>query len=252
MIFCVGFGCLPQTLADKDAWNAGNCIPTSFASTSSSSRSQSLRTGHHKKFLSRSHNSLLVVSPPDYSKVESKVKKYIDSMRQQQQQRRRQQNANPLVPGPDVGIVNGHQHPLEDGQQHCHVEMLQQMAHLKRQLADQEAKVKVLQENHDHLLLENARLLNTMDEMRVKIRQLPPITLPSHHQPMDHDLSSDESLITSSISSSYRELPAFAEKSDTDDTVGSCDSNLNFVCRQVDQRSLVDGEPHLRYKTWSE
>ena len=41
---------------------------------------------------------------------------------------------------------------------------------LRRLLAEREAKVLALQENHDRLLLDNARLQNMLDEMRAKLR----------------------------------------------------------------------------------
>lgn len=114
-----------------------------------------------RKFISKSHNSL-VSRPADYSKVESKVKQYIVTMKEQQEHRRRGQTTPPL---------SRKFHPTEasvhtDGS--SLIEPTENIEDLKRQLADQAAKVEVLQEDHDRLFLQNARLLNTIDELRFK------------------------------------------------------------------------------------
>ena len=133
-----------------------------------------MRTPHRKKFLSRSHNSL-VFRPPDYSKVESKVRKYIVSMREQQQQRRQrphQSQFNPTVPILPLGPSTVLKGPEE-------------VVNLKRQLIDQEVRVEVLQEDHDRLLLHNARLQNMLDEMRTKVRILH--SQQQRHQPQQRE-----------------------------------------------------------------
>lgn len=53
---------------------------------------------------------------------------------------------------------------------------------LKRQLADQVARVEVLQEDHDRLFLQNARLLNLIDEMRFKQYGRQSLPSQSHHR----------------------------------------------------------------------
>ncbi|XP_032778608.2 uncharacterized protein LOC116917278 isoform X2 [Daphnia magna] len=141
----------------QDVWNLSG-IPASVASSSQSL----MRTSHSKKFLSRSHNSL-VFRQPDYSKVESKVRKYIVSMREQQEKRRQYSNNqfDPTpVPALDELIPSSERMAPED------------VTNLKQQLADQGAMVEVLQEDHDRLTLHNARLLNMMEEMRAKMRIL--------------------------------------------------------------------------------
>ncbi len=121
-----------QAQAQRDVRNVSR-IP---AASSVASSSQSLmRTPHRKKFLSRSHNSL-VFRPPDYSKVESKVRKYIVSMREQQKQRRQcpqsQFSSVPTVPLLALEPFSVLKAPEE-------------VANLKRQLIDQEVRVEVLQ-----------------------------------------------------------------------------------------------------------
>jgi hypothetical protein len=217
-----------------------------------------MRTSHRKKFLSRSHNSL-VFQPPDYSKVESKVKKYIDSMREQQQQRR-QGPKNQFDPEPV---------PALELEQHSSV-VPEDVTNLKRQLVDQEAMVEVLQEGHDRLLLHNARLQNMMEDMRTKIRILHAQQQRQERQPqrqerrtnsppqpdVDKDLSASQGSFVSSSTesagvdplvaiqlglthhqheslsitpSSYLDLPPFGQfnRKAEDDETSSCDSSWN-------------------------
>ncbi|KAI9564484.1 hypothetical protein GHT06_008223 [Daphnia sinensis] len=162
-ISCTNSSPSPKTFSgmteyDKQDVRNVSGIPASVASTSQSL----MRTSHSKKFLSRSHNSL-VFRPPDYSKVESKVKKYIVSMREQQEQRRqysKNQFDSAPVPAFHKLIPSSELMAPED------------VTNLKQQLADQGAMVEVLQEDHDRLSLHNARLLNMIEEMRTKIRIL--------------------------------------------------------------------------------
>ncbi|XP_057371507.1 uncharacterized protein LOC130692414 isoform X2 [Daphnia carinata] len=240
-----------MTEYDKQDVRNVSGIPASVASSSQSL----MRTPHRKKFLSRSHNSL-VFRPPDYSKVESKVRKYIVSMREQQKQRR-QYSKNQFDPAPvpafDKLIPSSELMAPED------------VTNLKQQLADKGAMVEVLQEDHDRLSLHNARLLNMMEEMRAKIRilhanqhqrqsqQYTRHTNSPPHPEVDKDLSlSNESCLSSiggdrpptatqlgladqhealSITpSSYLDLPPpagqFSRKMEDDET-SSCGSSWN-------------------------
>ena len=127
------------------------------------SASSGNRTASRTKFLSRSHNSLLPPAPPDYSKVESKVKKYIDAMKELGRQRRQAQPPSPERRQSDSIPSTAPGSPPE-------VQEDEKTIELRRLLAEREAKVLALQENHDRLLLDNARLQNMLDEMRAKLR----------------------------------------------------------------------------------
>lgn len=128
------------------------------------STSRPLTSG--RKFLSRSHNSLLSStfpsSPPDYSKVESKVKQYIQAMKSQ----KKRNNGNKAQGTPSQNTDHPIQNPAGDGKSSAVI-----MLDSSRQWAEQEERIRVLQEDHDRLLLANARLQNQLDEMRAKFRR---------------------------------------------------------------------------------
>ena len=148
----------------------------SVARSASSGTTTTSTSTSRTKFLSRSHNSLLLLpqAPPDYSKVESKVRKYIDAMKELGRQRRQGQPTSPdgrrqsadqseessILTSTGAPRVMGSRPEIDD----------EKTIELKRQLAEREARVCALQEDHDRLLLDNARLENMLDEMRAKIR----------------------------------------------------------------------------------
>lgn len=185
-------------------------------------------------------------------------------MREQQQERRqRHQIRFDPVPSAVVTRALG---------QCSELKTPEEVANLKRQLADQEVRVEVLQENHDRLLLDNARLQNMMDEMRSKIRiQHAHLHQPrsqererrtnSPHRPeVDKDPSSHESLLSvggddslgvvqlslnhqhqalSITPTSYLDLPPPLGQSGRkaeDDETSSCDSSWNSISRHYQQQ----------------
>ena len=95
---------------------------------------------------------------PDYSKVQSKVKKYIDAVKEQQQEKRAGREGRTVLSPPPPP-------PPEDTCQH--------IRRLEHQLAERDVQVSVLQGEHDRLLLQMARLKNMLDEMRVKATPAP-------------------------------------------------------------------------------
>lgn len=186
-------------------------------------------------------------------------------MREQQKQRqqRHQQNRFHPVPAP----VPARALDLDETTE---LKVPEEVAHLKRQLADQGAIVDVLQEDHDRLLLHNARLQNMMDEMRTKIRIQHAYLGQPHPQrqesrstilrpEVDKDLSSYESLSSlggdgplaatqlslnhhhealSITPSSYLDLPTVEQsgKKVQDDETSSCDSSWNSTRRHHQQQ----------------
>lgn len=184
----------------------------------------------------------------------------------EQQQERQQRHQIRFSPAVSAGVV-----ALDEDSE---MKTPEEVANLKRQLADQEVRVEVLQEDHDRLLLHNARLQNMMDEMRTKIRiqhahlhqarpQEPERRTNSPHRPeVDKDPSSQESLSTvggddslgviqlglnhqhqalSITPSSYLDppRPLFGQsgrKAHDDDETSSCDSSWNSISRHYQQQ----------------
>ena len=153
-----------------------------------------------RKFLSRSHNSLMTLSfrrqpTPDYSKVESKVKKYIDAMKAQKSNKKRSETGNLATTQLTVSTS-----PVT-------------MSDAKWE--EQEERIRILQEDHDRLFLANARLQNQLDEMRAKIRaqevqgavNLSPQRRTNSPSPVSSSTDDPE---ISSASTTYVALPAIA------------------------------------------
>ena len=125
----------------------------------------------------------------------------------EQQGKRRQRPKNHFDPAPipalEVTVPSGLMMPEDD------------VTNLKRQLVDQEAMVEVLQEDHDRLLLHNARLQNMLEEMRIKIRILHAQKKKDQHQSqqkegqtnsnswpeVDKELSSSQDIVSPSTNS---------------------------------------------------
>ena len=132
----------------------------------------------------------------------------------EQQGKRRQRPKNHFDPAPipalEVTVPSGLMMPEDD------------VTNLKRQLVDQEAMVEVLQEDHDRLLLHNARLQNMLEEMRIKIRILHAQKKKDQHQSqqkegqtnsnswpeVDKELSSSQDIVSPSTNSSVAPLEA--------------------------------------------
>ena len=93
------------------------------------------------------------------------MKQYIQAMKAQKKrnngnkaQGTASQNTDHPIQNPSAGV---------DGSKSSAVIMLDS----SRQWAEQEERIRVLQEDHDRLLLANARLQNQLDEMRAKFRR---------------------------------------------------------------------------------
>lgn len=92
-------------------------------------------------------------------------------MREQQEHRRQQwQTPPPSRKYPPFTFSNGFTKEPESL-----IESTENVKDLKYQLAEQAARVEVLQEDYDRLFLQNARLLNIIDEMRFKLYGRHPI-----------------------------------------------------------------------------
>lgn len=166
--------------------------------------SRPLTTG--RKFLSRSHSSLMTPTfrcqqpMPDYSKVQSKVKQYIDSMRARKSDKKRKMSDASSVPAALMSTA-------------ASSASVSPIAHDAR-WEEQEARIRILQEDHDRLFLANARLQNQLDELRSKIRQQQDVrgsalsTPPRRtNSPSPVSSSTDEPDLSSS-STTYLALPA--------------------------------------------